>query len=99
MFKSQSLQVTNINDEKRYGFGKILHAFAFQDSSLFILDTLNMPDELVAPILTLFAGISRHGKGRKKYADYDTDLHDAIPSSFIEIASRSRVSSGCCLLK
>ena len=82
----------------KYEFGKVVHTFSLQDGGLFIKST-NITNEMIAPVISLFASFVRHNDDKEIYTDYNSPVYDVMPSLFIDFANGSRAGSGFRLLK
>ena len=99
-FPTHPVKSLGIKDNK-FEFGRLVAKFNIQGGGQF----LNLPeieDEMIAPIIGLFASIVRFdgtNSAAQKEIGYHLPVLDVLPSIFIDLANKSRVSSGFHLLK
>ena len=97
MYQSNTL---SYNDKTpKFDFGEVLHTFPLDQGGRFISDETSIPNNLVSPVLDLFAIIVRYDDEQTEYTDFDSPEYDMLPSLFIEFANKSRMSAGFMLLK
>ena len=99
IYSSHTLTIRHHQYKKFYSFGEAIHTFSFDQGGRFIGIEKNIPDQLVAPVIDLFASVVRYDKEKRKNTHFDSPVYDVMPHLFIDFADKSRTSKGLCLLK